>query len=66
MKFQDSLVIVHEQMLHDELSPVGQDLAELREGPGQKIRLRLVVTGQRDRLKIGGGRAKGVFFASVL
>jgi hypothetical protein len=49
MKFQDSLVILHEQMLDDELSPVGQNLAELREGPGQEIRFRLVVTGQRMR-----------------
>src|ERR1700686_5385736 len=36
-------------MLDDELSPVGQNLAELREGPGQEIRFRLVVTGQRMR-----------------
>ena len=34
-------------MLDDELSPVGQNLAELREGPGQEIRFRPVVTGQR-------------------
>src|SRR4029077_18906254 len=47
VKFHDSLVFLHEQMLDDELSPVGQNLAELREGPGQKIRFRLVVTGQR-------------------
>src|SRR4029077_3394917 len=47
VKFHDSLVILHEQMLDDELSPVGQNLAELREGPGQEIRFRLVVTGQR-------------------
>src|ERR1700735_5520883 len=49
VKFHDSLVILHEQMLDDELSPVGQNLAELREGPGQEIRFRLVVTGQRMR-----------------
>src|SRR5580698_7634979 len=48
MKFQDSLVILHEQMLDDELSAVGQNLAELREGPGQEG-FRLVVTGQRMR-----------------
>ena len=49
MKFHDSLVILHEEMLDDELSPIGQNLAELREGPGQEIRFRLVVTGQRMR-----------------
>jgi hypothetical protein len=49
VKFHHSLVILHEQMLDDELSPVGQNLAELREGPGQEIRFRLVVTGQRMR-----------------
>jgi hypothetical protein len=38
VKFHDSLVILHEQMLDDEFSPVGQNLAELREGPGQEIR----------------------------
>src|ERR1700733_6760197 len=36
-------------MLDDELSPVGQNLAELREGPGQEIRFRRVVTGPRMR-----------------
>jgi hypothetical protein len=36
-------------MLHDELSSVGQYLAELREGPGHEIRFRLVMTGQRVR-----------------
>src|SRR5271170_2292016 len=49
MKFHDRLTILHEQMLDDELSPIGQNLAELREGPGQEIRFRLVVTGQRMR-----------------
>src|SRR5277367_4342236 len=49
VKFHDSLVVLHEQMLDDELSPIGQNLAELREGPGQEIRFRLVVTGQRMR-----------------
>src|ERR1700681_3457502 len=49
MKFQDNLVILHEQMLDDELSAVGQNLAELRESPGQEIGFRLVVTGQRMR-----------------
>ena len=43
VKFHDSLVILHEQMLDDELSPVGQNLAELREGPGQE---KLKVTSQ--------------------
>jgi hypothetical protein len=49
MKFHDSLVILHEQMLDDELGPVGQDLAELREGTSQEIRFRRVVAGQRMR-----------------
>src|SRR4029077_1063358 len=49
VKFHDSFVILHEQMLDDELSSIGQNLAELREGPGQEIRFRLVVTGQRMR-----------------
>ena len=49
VKFHDSLVILHEQMLDDELSPVGENLAELLEGPGEEIRFRLVVTGQRMR-----------------
>ena len=49
MKFHDSLIVLHEQMLDDELSPVGQNLGELREGPRQEFRFRLVVTGQRVR-----------------
>src|ERR1700733_2611880 len=36
-------------VLDDELSAVGQNLAELREDPGQEIGFRLVVTGQRMR-----------------
>ncbi len=36
-------------MLDDELSPVRQNLGELREGPHQKIRFRLIVTGERMR-----------------
>jgi len=47
VKFHDSLVILHEQMLDDELSPVGQNLAELCECPRQEIGFRLVVTGER-------------------
>src|SRR5580658_5740070 len=49
MKFHDSLVILHEQMLDDELSPVGQNLGELCEGSRQEVGFRLVVTGQRMR-----------------
>ena len=49
MKFHDSLIVLHEQMLDDELSPVGQNLGELREGPRQEFRFRLVVTGERMR-----------------
>ena len=49
MKFHDSLIILHEQMLDDELSPAGQNLGELREGPGHEIGFRLVVTGERMR-----------------
>jgi len=49
MKFHDSPIILHQQMLQDELSALGQNLAELREGPRQEIRFRLVVTGERMR-----------------
>src|SRR6202030_3128569 len=49
VKLHDSLIVLHEEMLEDELSPVGQNLAELGEGPGHEIRFRLVVTGQRMR-----------------
>ena len=31
VKFNDRLVVLHEQMLDDQLSPVGQNLAKLRE-----------------------------------
>lgn len=47
MKFHDSLIILHKQMLDDELSPAWQNLGELREGSRQEIRFRLVVTGER-------------------
>jgi electron transfer flavoprotein alpha/beta subunit len=36
MKFYDSLIIFHEQMLDDELSAVGQNLAELTKVPARK------------------------------
>jgi hypothetical protein len=36
VKFHDSLIILQEQMLDDELSPAGQNLGELREGPTRK------------------------------
>ena len=49
MKFHDSLIILHEQMLDDELSAARQNLGELREGPRQEIRFRLIVTGERMR-----------------
>src|SRR5271169_3127680 len=49
MKFHDSLIILHEEMLDDELSPVRQNPGELREGPRQEIRFRLVVTRERMR-----------------
>ena len=42
-------MMLHEQMLDDELSPVGQNLAELCKGPGHKISFRPVVTGERMR-----------------
>ena len=47
MKFHDSLIVLDEQMLDDELSPVAQNLVELRESPGQKIKFRPIVTGER-------------------
>jgi hypothetical protein len=47
MKFHDGLIILHEQMLDDELSPVGQNLGELREGARQEIGFRPIVTGER-------------------
>src|SRR5271167_4933285 len=47
VKFHDSLIILHQQMLDDELNSVGQNLGEFREGPGQEIRFRPVVTGER-------------------
>src|ERR1700693_343710 len=34
-------------MLDDELSPVGQNLDELRESPRQEVRFRLILTGER-------------------
>jgi len=36
-------------MLDDELSPVGQNLGELRKGPRHEIRFRFIVTGERMR-----------------
>jgi hypothetical protein len=47
MKFHDSLIFLHEQMLDDELGSVWQNLVELRESPGQEIRFRSIVTGER-------------------
>ena len=43
VKLHDSLIIVHEQMLDDELGPVRQNLANLREGARHEIRVRLIV-----------------------
>jgi hypothetical protein len=36
MKFHDSPIILHKQMLEDELSAVGQNLVEFREAPARK------------------------------
>jgi hypothetical protein len=47
VKFHDSLIILHEQMLDDELSPVGQNLSELRESPRQEVGFRLILAGER-------------------
>ncbi len=49
MKFHDSPIILHKQMLEDELSAVGQNLVEFREAPRQEIRFRLIMTGERMR-----------------
>ena len=49
MKFDDSPIILHKQMLEDELSAVGQNLVEFREAPRQEIRFRLIMTGERMR-----------------
>src|SRR5271155_5800420 len=49
VKFHDSLIILHDEMLDDELSPMGQNLSELRKGPRQELRFRLIVTGERMR-----------------
>src|SRR4029077_16503547 len=49
MKFHDSPVILHKQMLEDELSAVGQNLVEFREASRQEIRFRLIMTGERMR-----------------
>src|ERR1700733_1729043 len=49
MKLHDCLVVLHEQMLDNELSPVRQNLGQLREGSGQEIGFRLVMTGERVR-----------------
>ena len=49
MKFHDSPIILHKQMLEDELSAVGQSLVEFREAPRQEIRFRLIMTGERMR-----------------
>jgi hypothetical protein len=46
VKFHDSLILLHEQMLDDQLSPVRQNLGELREGPRQEIRFRLILAGE--------------------
>ena len=47
MKFYDRLIVLHEQMLDDELSSARQNLGQLREGPRHEIRFRLIVTGER-------------------
>src|SRR5262245_43417972 len=47
VKLHDSLIILHEEMFDDKLGTVWQNLVELREGSGEEIRFRLVVTGKR-------------------
>src|SRR5580704_12849064 len=47
MKLHDGLIILYEQMLDDELGPVGQNRVELGEGPRYEIGFRPVVTRQR-------------------
>ena len=47
MKLHDSLIILYEDMLDDELGPMGQNLVELFEGPRYKIGFRTVVTSER-------------------
>src|ERR1700733_14428293 len=49
MKLHDCLVVLHEQMLDNELSPVRQNLGQLREGSRLEIGFRLVMTGERVR-----------------
>jgi hypothetical protein len=49
MKFHDSPIILHKQMLEEELSALGQNLVEFREGPRQEIRFRLIMTDERMR-----------------
>src|SRR6476469_8562947 len=49
MKFHDSPIILHKQMLENELSAVGQNLVEFREAPRQEIRFRLIMTRERMR-----------------
>jgi hypothetical protein len=53
VKLHDNLIILHEQMLDDELSAAGQNLAELRESPRQEVGFRLAPSAQHAHIFLG-------------